>query len=194
MLHRLCGPPSIPLSFSLATVLPRRNAYRVSSGTAGLGTRHTKHSSFKARTTRVSNPVCSPSFRALSVSSGPVRRLRRRCSSRYLRISPLHREFHAPLPPSSTAVSPAGPGLSPGVSQKTYRTAYAPFSPIIPNNACPPRITAAAGTELAGASSTGTVIIVPVERSLRPKGLHPPRGVAASGFPPLCKIPHCCLP
>ncbi len=26
MLHRLCGPPSIPLSFNLATVLPRRNA------------------------------------------------------------------------------------------------------------------------------------------------------------------------
>ena len=24
MLHRLCEPPSIPLSFSLATVLPRR--------------------------------------------------------------------------------------------------------------------------------------------------------------------------
>src|SRR5262245_58461847 len=24
--------------------------------------------------------------------------------------------------------------------------------------------------------------------------LHPPRGVAASGFRPLCKIPHCCLP
>ena len=29
MLHRLCGSPSIPLSFNLATVLPRRNAYRV---------------------------------------------------------------------------------------------------------------------------------------------------------------------
>ena len=28
---------------------------------------------------------------------------------------------------------------------------------MIPNNACTPRITAAAGTELAGASSTGTV-------------------------------------
>ena len=27
MLHRLCGPPSIPLSFSLATVLPRWDAY-----------------------------------------------------------------------------------------------------------------------------------------------------------------------
>ncbi len=31
--HRLCGPPSIPLSFSLATVLPRRGTYCVSSGT-----------------------------------------------------------------------------------------------------------------------------------------------------------------
>jgi hypothetical protein len=30
MLHRLCGPPSIPLSFSLAAVLPRRNAQCVS--------------------------------------------------------------------------------------------------------------------------------------------------------------------
>ncbi len=33
MLHRLCGPPSIPLSFSLATVLPRRGTYCVSAGT-----------------------------------------------------------------------------------------------------------------------------------------------------------------
>ncbi len=61
---RLCGPPSIPLSFSLATVLPRRNTYRVSYGTAGVNSRHTKCSSFTAWTTRVSNPVCSPHFRA----------------------------------------------------------------------------------------------------------------------------------
>src|SRR6056300_1870345 len=33
MFHRLCGPPSIPLSFSLATVLPRRGTYCVSCGT-----------------------------------------------------------------------------------------------------------------------------------------------------------------
>ena len=33
MLHRLCGPPSIPLSFNLAAVLPRRSAYRVSFNT-----------------------------------------------------------------------------------------------------------------------------------------------------------------
>src|SRR3970282_965872 len=33
MLHRLCGPPSIPLSFNLATVLPRRGTYCVSCDT-----------------------------------------------------------------------------------------------------------------------------------------------------------------
>jgi len=44
------------------------------------------------------------------------------------------------------------------------------------------------------AYSQGTIIIVPCKRSLQPEGLLPPRGVAASGFRPLRKIPHCCLP
>ena len=35
MLHRLCGSPSIPLSFILANVLPRWNTYCVSCGTDG---------------------------------------------------------------------------------------------------------------------------------------------------------------
>ncbi len=30
-------------------------------------------------------------------------------------------------------------------------------------------------------------------RALQPEGLHHSRGVAASGFRPLRKIPHCCL-
>ena len=33
MLHRLCGPPSIPLSFILANVLPRWDTYRFPLGT-----------------------------------------------------------------------------------------------------------------------------------------------------------------
>src|ERR1700686_2169943 len=33
MLHRLCGSPSIPLSFNLAAVLPRRTTKRVSCDT-----------------------------------------------------------------------------------------------------------------------------------------------------------------
>ncbi len=36
MLHRLCEPPSIPLSFSLATVLPRRGTYRLRYGSEGV--------------------------------------------------------------------------------------------------------------------------------------------------------------
>ena len=65
MLHRLCGPPSIPLSFNLAAVLPRRCAYRVGFDTEGVNTPDIQHTSFTAWTTRVSNPVCSPRFRVL---------------------------------------------------------------------------------------------------------------------------------
>ena len=36
MLHRLCGSPSIPLSFILANVLPRWTTYCVNSGTEGV--------------------------------------------------------------------------------------------------------------------------------------------------------------
>src|SRR5438876_9465121 len=35
MHHRLCGPPSIPLSFNLAAVIPRRGTYSVRCGTGG---------------------------------------------------------------------------------------------------------------------------------------------------------------
>lgn len=70
-----------------------------------------------------------PQLSRLSVRSGPGARLRHWCSSRYLCISPLHREFQRPLPPSSPAVSNAVPGLSPGISRSTYRTAYPRFTP-----------------------------------------------------------------
>ncbi len=70
-LHRIKphAPPLVRapvnfLSFSLAAVLPRRRTYRVSSGTGGVNTPYTKCAPFTAGTTRVSNPVCSPSFRA----------------------------------------------------------------------------------------------------------------------------------
>ena len=57
---------------------------------------------------------------------------------------------------------------------------------MIPSNACHLRITAAAGTELAVAYSSGTVsfedvifeIFFPDKSSLRSENLHPARGVA----------------
>jgi hypothetical protein len=70
-----------------------------------------------------------PTLSLLSVRTGPENRLRHRCSSRYLRISPLHREFRSPLPASSLPVSTARPGLSPGISQRTQQAAYELFTP-----------------------------------------------------------------
>ena len=71
------------------------------------------------------------------------------------------------------------PKLSPGISPLTNLSV---------------RITAAAGTKLAGAYSSGTVIIFPDKRVLQPEGLLHSRGMAGSGLPPLSNIPNCCLP
>jgi hypothetical protein len=79
-----------------------------------------------------------PWLSRLSVSVGPATRLRLRCSSQYLRISPLHWEFQLPLPHSSSAVSKAVPRLSPGLSLLTCRAAYAPFTPSNSEQRLPP--------------------------------------------------------
>ena len=65
----------------------------------------------------------------LSVSICPESRLRHWCSSRYLRISPLHREFRDPLRHSSPKVSRALPWLSQGISHETFQAAYKRFTP-----------------------------------------------------------------
>ncbi len=65
----------------------------------------------------------------LSVSLGIDDCFRLRCSSRYLRISPLHREFHHPPPDSSLPVSNAAPRLSRGFLHSTFEAAYTPFTP-----------------------------------------------------------------
>ncbi len=70
-----------------------------------------------------------PTLSRLSVSFRPDGRLRHRCSSGYLRISPLHPEFHHPLRNSSHAVSDALPRLSPGLSHPTCGAAYTRFTP-----------------------------------------------------------------
>ena len=68
-----------------------------------------------------------------------------------------------------------------------------PLRPVIPNNAWDLCITAAAGTELAVPSSFATISVFNVfentlianDRGLRAEAIHPPRGVAPSGFRPL---------
>ena len=60
------------------------------------------------------------------------------------------------------------PGWARGFHIQLNKPPTRALRPVIPNNASSLRITAAAGTELAGASSAGTVIIFPAERSLQP--------------------------
>ena len=93
-------------------------------------------------------------------------------------------------------------GWAPGFHTRLTKPPTRALRPMIPNNACTLRITAAAGTELAGASSKGNVklggvssdFFFPSESALQPAGLLHTRGMAGSGLPPLSNIPHCCLP
>ena len=77
-----------------------------------------------------------------------------------LRISPLHTKFHSPLSHSSELVSRAfRQFLATFTFNPIDSPPTCPLRPVIPKNTCPPRLTAAAGTELAGASSSSPVMI-----------------------------------
>ena len=144
-----------------------------------------------------------PTLSRLSVSCEPESRLRYRCSSRYLRISPLHREFHFPLSHSRTAVSRAGPELSSGFAPLTYHSAYAPFTPNNSGQRLPPPYYRGCWHGVSRGfferyrqplKLFTSEEFFPPERGLHSLELHPSRGVAGSAFRPLPNIPHCCLP
>ena len=129
MFHRLCGSPSIPLSFTFASVIPRRETSRVSLTTApNTGSAVSFH---RLRLKLLGyliliTPLAFVSERQEKPSTVPSPYW---CSFRYLRISPLHRKFPVPLLPSSMEVSFADPRLSRRISQKTFQTAYRRFTP-----------------------------------------------------------------
>ena len=119
---------------------------------------------------------------------------------------PISTHFTAPPevpgPPTSLqtgrfgARSPVEPGA---FSDRRPHPPTRALSPVIPNNVRTVRLTAAAGTNLARASSRDQSIPIardffPLDRSLQPEGLRPPRGVARSGLRPLPKILDCSLP
>ncbi len=117
--------------------------------------------------------------------------------------SPLHQEFRFPLPYSSLTVSNALPGLSPGLSHSTYQAAYTRFTPSDSEQRLhPPSYRGCwhgvSRCFLRRYRQAHRVLICggffPSDRALQPESLLHPRGVAASGFPPLRNIPHCCLP
>ena len=74
----------------------------------------------------------------MSVSFVPGSRLRHWCSSRYLRISPLHREFRFPLTYSRFTVSIDIRKLSPRLLLPTYNSACVRFTPSNSGQRLPP--------------------------------------------------------
>ena len=79
-----------------------------------------------------------PLLSCFSVSRLPENRLRHWCSSRYLHISLLHREFRFPLSHSSKPVLNAIPWLSQGISHSTHQDTYIPFTPNESEQRLPP--------------------------------------------------------
>ena len=90
---------------------------------------HPQRAPFRVGTTRVSNPVCSPDFRA---SASVVFKESAFASGVLQDINAFHRyTLHSDSPSHtrSTVVSDALPGLGPGISHPTRHAAYAPFTP-----------------------------------------------------------------
>ena len=88
-------------------------------------------------------------------------------------------------------VSPANPELSPGLSQMTRQTTYELFTPSNSGQRSHPTYYRGCWHVVSRCffSRYRHVSFVPGERGLQPEGRHPSRGVAASGFRPLCNIP-----
>src|SRR5262249_41981282 len=129
MLHRLCEPPSIPLSFSLATILPRRGTSRFRCGREPIGEPPTQCPSFTARTTGGSNPVRSPSFR-VSASVG-VQDLAF-ATGVPSDLNAFHRSTgssRSPYAPPRGSLLPPFPRLAGGFQGPTLPPAYTRFKP-----------------------------------------------------------------
>jgi len=95
------------------------------------------------------------------------------------------------------------PGLSPGLSLPTHESACARFTPSnSEQRSRPPSYRGCwhgvSRRFLPGYRHAWRLFaltpFVPGDSGLHPEGLPPARGVAASAFRPLRKIPHCCLP
>ena len=137
-----------------------------------------------------------PTLSRLSVSTRPDGRLRHRCSSRYLRISPLHREFHHPLRDSSYAVSSALPRLSPGLSHPTCIAAYTRFTPSNSEQRSHPPYYRGCWHGVSRCfflRYRQTSRIVTAKRSSRPKGLYDPKAFFTHAALLRQGFPHCAI-
>ena len=146
MLHRLCGSPSIPLSFILANVLPRWNTYCVSCGT---DVQCTPTPSIH----RLQRGL--PGYLILFAPHAFVPQCQLQASKSpsplvFLLIS-THSTATLGIPLSSPVLKSNSFGCSTRVKPwvlhiQLIKPPTHPLRPVIPDNARPLRITAAAGT------------------------------------------------
>ena len=137
-----------------------------------------------------------PTLSRLSVSHRPEGRLRHWCSSRYLRISPLHREFRDPLQHSSSPVSNAVPRLSRGLSHQTWNATYTPFTPNNSEQRLHPPYYRGCWHGVSRCfflRYRQTPRIIPAERSSRPKGLYDPKAFFTHAALLRQGFPHCAI-
>ena len=187
MLHRLCGPPSIPLSFNLAIVLPRWNTYCVSCGTQGVSPRtpsihrlqrglpgylilFAPHTFVSQRQLSSSKPPSPPVFLPISTHftatlgipfTSPT--LKGNSFKRKLRVEPVISTPDLPLRYSRRVVSNAVHELSPWISHLTCPPGYTPFTPSKSGQRLPPTYYRGCWHVVSRGFLTGTVIsFVPV--------------------------------
>ena len=145
MLRCLCGSPSIPLSFNLAAVLPRWNAYCVNCGTEAIAPTPSIHRLRRGLPGYLIlfAPHAFVPQRQLSSSKSPSPLM-------FLLIS-THSTATLGIPLTSPTLKTRSFRCSTRVKLWVLHIQLAsppthPLRPVIPDNACPLRITAAAGT------------------------------------------------
>ena len=205
MLHRLCGPPSIHLSFNLAAVLPRRSTYRVCWETQLLRLRFCQISSWHRWWRGLPGYLIlfAPHAFAAQCQYWPRRPL---SPPVFFQISTHFTATLGILSPSAILKLPSFGSSShvkhgdftadlsrhlPALYAQSFRLTLEP--PVLP------RLLARSLPVLIHYVTSQLRIIGPApllynKSALQPEGLVHTRGMAASEFPPLCNIPYCCLP
>ena len=154
----LCKAPSISLSFILANVLPRRITYALTAVLNQLNSPKPGYHNLQLEITRVSNPFHSSSFRnSTSVLTQPNAFAIGVPSNIYTFHCYIRNSlslFHTQV--AQFSAQPQGWALR--FHTKLVQPSTHALRPIISINARAPCITAAAGTELAGAYSLDTVM------------------------------------
>ena len=201
MLHRLCGPPSIPLSFTVAGVLPRWITYRFRLSTQPESQTDSDH--------RLRHGL--PGYLILFAPHALVpqcQSLRSSLPSQLVfRVISMHFTATQPIPATSTlfkmnSIQPPLIVKRPTFKPDLFNPPTHPLNPINPDNACTLRITAAAGTELAGAYSINyrhnkthpALFFADQKQFTTQRAVFLHAAWLGQASRPLPNIPYCCLP